>query len=288
VCCEPLETTENSVKFSKQLAALGFGTYSEYLASPHWKHFRARYKKAGLPLACAVCGASSICLHHHTYVRLGQETLEDVTPLCRSCHTDVHITLKAGPKFVEFTFWAIEVLQARRLGRVGPPCPERVQQPQPIEHPVPQPKPVRGRKKKARLRKSQQEKHLPVRERARRLQAEKARQVREKEKAAQMLAYEAQQNPAASLARSISSGAFTANLCGNRVRQVDRAAQIKEVKRAAEKARKERNATLRAEAKARRAREEALARPKSPPALPTQRGLDRLYANSRDRRKQQL
>jgi hypothetical protein len=276
------------VNFSEQLAALGFATYGDYLASAHWKHFRARYKKAGLPLACAVCGASSICLHHHTYLRLGQETLEDVTPLCRSCHTDVHLALKAGPKFVEFTFWAIEVLQARRMGRVGPPCPERVKRPQPIEHPVPEPKPVRGRKKKARLRKRQQEKHLPARERARRLQAEKARQVREKEKAAQMLTYEAQQNPAASLARSISSGAFTANLCGNRVRQVDRAEQIKEVKRAFEKARGLKNAAMRAEVKARRAKEEALARPAPAPDLSTNGGLDRLYANSRERRKQQL
>jgi phage terminase large subunit GpA-like protein len=63
--------------------------YSAYLRSPHWLRLRARYKRER-PWRC-VCGArKGLQLHHKTYDRLGDERLEDLTPLCQRCHTLLH------------------------------------------------------------------------------------------------------------------------------------------------------------------------------------------------------
>lgn len=96
------------MKFSEQLKNLGFVSYKEYLNSSHWYDFKKQYRAAGCRMNCVLCGITPIQLHHHTYVRLGNERLEDVTPLCRPHHIGVHEWLKSsGRNFVEFTHEAI-------------------------------------------------------------------------------------------------------------------------------------------------------------------------------------
>ncbi len=97
--------------FSKRLEAIGFATYSDYLASDVWRAFRQRYRASGKRMTCLVCASKPIQLHHHTYVRLGRERLEDVDPLCRAHHEAVHKWLKeSGRFFVEYTSEAIVAL----------------------------------------------------------------------------------------------------------------------------------------------------------------------------------
>ncbi len=101
-------------RFADNLRRLGFATYGEYLASPHWLAFRERYRASGASMKCAVCGVGRIQLHHHTYERLGAESLEDVTPLCRPHHEAVHAWLKSSGKiFVKFTHVAIAELSGK-------------------------------------------------------------------------------------------------------------------------------------------------------------------------------
>ena len=61
------------------------------LGDPHWEKVRAaRLEMAGH--RCEVCNASGGTLHahHRTYARQGQELVEDVIILCRSCHGLFH------------------------------------------------------------------------------------------------------------------------------------------------------------------------------------------------------
>lgn len=64
--------------------------YYEYIQSPEWKQKadKAR-KRAGY--RCQVCNRSIkeivLDVHHRTYERLGNERNEDLTVLCRDCHS---------------------------------------------------------------------------------------------------------------------------------------------------------------------------------------------------------
>jgi hypothetical protein len=65
--------------------------YKRFLRSDSWKRIRARYRSE-LPWVCFVCGSSRrLQLHHLTYVRFGgDERNEDLRPLCRDHHLEVH------------------------------------------------------------------------------------------------------------------------------------------------------------------------------------------------------
>ena len=80
---------DDTSSLSGRLRPLGFQRYSEYLASDHWQDVRRRYRESDLPQICP-CGETRVALHHTTYVRLGEELLEDLTPLCRDCHARAH------------------------------------------------------------------------------------------------------------------------------------------------------------------------------------------------------
>ena len=71
-------------------------TYEQYLLSPEWQCKR----RVVLDLAggrCAVCGRPASNVHHNTYVRLGQERLQDLVVLCSVCHRRFHsIRKEAG------------------------------------------------------------------------------------------------------------------------------------------------------------------------------------------------
>lgn len=72
-----------------RLWELGYGSYADYLESDHWKHIRSRYRASGRPWVCR-CGATPKALHHWTYERLGEEKLDDLEPVCDSCHRKIH------------------------------------------------------------------------------------------------------------------------------------------------------------------------------------------------------
>lgn len=78
-----------------QLRELGYASYADYLKSPAWRDVRERYIASDLPQVC-MCGATSWELHHTTYERVGRERLDDLIPLCRTCHADAHALESAG------------------------------------------------------------------------------------------------------------------------------------------------------------------------------------------------
>lgn len=75
----------------RRLSALGYKSYREYLASPHWAEKRQRFSDR-TPKHCKACGATGcrLSVHHRTYKRLGREKLADLAFLCDDCHGKVH------------------------------------------------------------------------------------------------------------------------------------------------------------------------------------------------------
>lgn len=64
--------------------------YETYLETPHWRKLAARVK-ARANGRCEHCSElSRLDAHHKTYERLGQELMEDLEALCRSCHAQRH------------------------------------------------------------------------------------------------------------------------------------------------------------------------------------------------------
>jgi hypothetical protein len=113
-------------QFSSQLSALGFATYTDYLNSDHWRRVKAAYKRAGKSMVCAVCRQKHIQLHHRSYLRLGNENLDDLTPLCRPHHEAVHQWLReSGRIFVEYTHEAVAFLQGNPSQREQEPDKKR-------------------------------------------------------------------------------------------------------------------------------------------------------------------
>lgn len=80
--------------FYKRLNLLGFNSYNEYLNSEHWKNKKLEWKKSNRPKYCVGCKDTNYILHHRSYVRLGDESLNDFIPLCGVCHNRVHEYLK--------------------------------------------------------------------------------------------------------------------------------------------------------------------------------------------------
>jgi len=83
--------SKSSVRqFWRQLGLLGFASYRDYLASPHWADVKRRYAESKLPKTCVVCDRPYQVLHHRTYKRLGAERLMDLIPLCHDHHGELH------------------------------------------------------------------------------------------------------------------------------------------------------------------------------------------------------
>ena len=63
--------------------------YPEYLRSPAWRELRNQVLgRAGW--RCEVCKAHAEEIHHLTYANVGNEALEDLQALCRTCHQKKH------------------------------------------------------------------------------------------------------------------------------------------------------------------------------------------------------
>ena len=62
----------------------------EYLKSIHWKQLR-RIVLMRDNNTCKQCGCTkSLNVHHITYKRLGDESIDDLVTVCRNCHQAIH------------------------------------------------------------------------------------------------------------------------------------------------------------------------------------------------------
>lgn len=79
--------------------------YYDCIQSPKWRE-KANTAKKEAEYRCQVCNkpASQITLdaHHRTYERLGNERPEDITVLCRDCHSLYEVRRKSGVKASSF------------------------------------------------------------------------------------------------------------------------------------------------------------------------------------------
>jgi 5-methylcytosine-specific restriction endonuclease McrA len=65
-------------------------TYIEHLAGIDWQVVRGDVL-ARANYRCEECGSPwGLQVHHKTYERLGNETLDDLVCLCRDCHRKKH------------------------------------------------------------------------------------------------------------------------------------------------------------------------------------------------------
>jgi hypothetical protein len=97
----PLHVQARREQRQARLQSLGYTSYAEYLGSPHWQNVRRRYRESWLPQEC-ICGDDDVQLHHMTYDRVGEERLEDLTPLCRTCHAMIHALEYRGDVTLDF------------------------------------------------------------------------------------------------------------------------------------------------------------------------------------------
>jgi len=63
--------------------------YTRYLMSEEWAEKREKaLKRDGY--CCTSCGDAATDVHHLTYDRLYDEHIDDLTSLCRDCHSAIH------------------------------------------------------------------------------------------------------------------------------------------------------------------------------------------------------
>lgn len=93
--------------------------YHQYLGSDEWQAKRAEYYAAHQHPDCYCCNTPwtrFFELHHRTYDRLYHERLDDLVPVCRSCHGYIHRLekkLRRGKNKV--TLWqATDIARRRR------------------------------------------------------------------------------------------------------------------------------------------------------------------------------
>ena len=98
------------VEWSLKRAAIR-QAYGGYMSSPAWYRRRRRWLSefraaAGEDPVCVVCGEawqlSRDDLHHRSYRRLGREDFGDLVPMCRTCHSRLHVLLDKNPEWHHF------------------------------------------------------------------------------------------------------------------------------------------------------------------------------------------
>lgn len=124
-----MRPARNDVVWSRGRAIRRAG-YEAYMRSPQWFARRRRWlgewraRHNGAP-TCRVCGRlwslGSGDLHHATYERLGAELYEDLIPLCRAHHEDLHRLYDASAEWrklgrTQATSGIIAVLRRRQEG----------------------------------------------------------------------------------------------------------------------------------------------------------------------------
>jgi len=75
--------------------------YKEYIQSDKWQETRKRFFRSKLwkrqGKTCYCCeNERKVDIHHKTYKTFGNENLNHLVAICRSCHNDVHDLVKLG------------------------------------------------------------------------------------------------------------------------------------------------------------------------------------------------
>jgi len=68
-------------------------SYKEYMFSEHWKLKKQEYKNSEFYKGCCeICKQKNVILdlHHKSYKNIGKEKLEELSQLCKKCHSVVH------------------------------------------------------------------------------------------------------------------------------------------------------------------------------------------------------
>lgn len=76
-------------KGKESVKALRSMPYVDYLRTQHWKRLRKLVLGRWLGY-CEWCGGAATQVHHLTYIRRGHEQMQDLVPLCLSCHAGAH------------------------------------------------------------------------------------------------------------------------------------------------------------------------------------------------------
>lgn len=68
--------------------------YKKYLHSEHWKQIKTQFKiQESYTGKCYICGNvndGGFHLHHKTYERIGNEEMNDLELMCKTCHFGYH------------------------------------------------------------------------------------------------------------------------------------------------------------------------------------------------------
>ncbi len=74
-----------------------YDDYKKYLASKHWRDKKREYSRVYVNM-CVICGKKTdLHIHHMTYIRVGDEHLNDLVFLCSRCHSLVHSGVEEIP-----------------------------------------------------------------------------------------------------------------------------------------------------------------------------------------------
>lgn len=73
--------------------------YYTYIQSEKWYKGYARLATIKRDNSrCVMCNLQSLTVHHITYERLGNESIDDLVVLCTACHTKTHKEYPKGSK----------------------------------------------------------------------------------------------------------------------------------------------------------------------------------------------
>lgn len=93
-CITSATTEERHKQRNTELAAADerwWARYHEYMASPEWRAKRAQVlKRSNGRCETPRCSRRADQVHHLTYVRLGDELLDDLRAICMPCHRIEH------------------------------------------------------------------------------------------------------------------------------------------------------------------------------------------------------
>ncbi|MHA2279334.1 MAG: hypothetical protein ACXAC5_00375 [Promethearchaeota archaeon] len=82
--------------------------YKDYIKSPEWENRKTQFKSRH-PKRCFVCNSSrQVELHHLSYIRLGNETDEDLCWLCLPHHVEVHNLIRKSSTIHAQAHWVIK------------------------------------------------------------------------------------------------------------------------------------------------------------------------------------
>lgn len=104
-------TPKQSSSLDPLARKFGYQDYDHYTNSQHWKDFKQQYRRSSLPQWCLVCRKAGYQLHHLHYDNFNAEKLEDVIPLCKVHHKEVHTWLRKNGLSAKASLRAVEALK---------------------------------------------------------------------------------------------------------------------------------------------------------------------------------